>query len=342
MSRKSSTIRKIAFYIIVLLSVIVILASLLSLIYDIPKWYLKALDFPRLQQLVAAFILLFAFVILNRKWKTASVALLLGLCSSVLIHSIYMFPYALGSEVVFSKEITEKDYPNTVSILLGNVLMTNKNSDAFLKIVEKSKPDMVLTMEVNDWWIENLEGLEKEYPYSMKHSLDNAYGMALHSKLPLKNTEINFLNHSKVPSFTAIITLPSGKEFKFYGVHPVAPFPSDKYPTNIGKPHENGKQEIAIQKIGKSVMEDTLPVIVAGDFNDVSWSNTTRLFGKNCDIKDVRIGRGLHNTFDATSSFMRWPLDHFFVSNEWSVVEFERLESFDSDHFPLFGKFFVE
>nr|WP_211362780.1 hypothetical protein [Gillisia hiemivivida] len=56
-------------------------------------------------------------------------------------------------------------------------------------------------------------------------------------------------------------------------------------------------------------------------------------------MKDVRIGRGLYNTFDAQSMIMRWPLDHFFVSEGIAVVEFKQLKKIGSDHFPLFAKF---
>ena len=201
---------------------------------------------------------------------------------------------------------------------------------------------MVLAMEVDTWWIQNLKPLSETYPYTILNPLDNAYGMALYSKFKIKQHEIQFLNHSKVPSFNTEIILPSNATFKFYGVHPVAPFPSDKYPENIGEKTEEEQAEIALVKIGKLVSGNKIPTIVAGDFNDVSWSNTSRLFGNNGNLKDVRIGRGLYNTFDAQSMLMRWPLDHFFVSEGIKVIEFKRLQKFGSDHFPLFAKFQID
>jgi len=335
----SSKTYKIIFYIIVGISTLLILASLLSLVYDIPKWYLKILDFPRLQQFILAILMLILFVIINKKWNTGSIALSVGLLGAIFIHFSFISAYLIGDTAVTSIETSEVKPERTIGILLGNVLIDNKNSSKFKEIISTTKPDLVLAMEVNSWWVEELEVLKKDYPYTIEYPLDNAYGMALYSKFPLSETEIKFLNHSKVPSFISIVTLPSGDTFKFYGVHPVAPFPSDKYPDNIGKKSDGKQKEIALTKVGRLVSKNNEQTIVAGDFNDVSWSNTSRLFGQNGNLKDARIGRGLLNTFDAQSMIMRWPLDHFFVSEGISVVKFKRLPKFDSDHFPLFAKF---
>lgn len=334
--------RTIAYYCVIVVSFLLILASLLSLVYNIPKWYLKALDFPRLQQFVASILMLLLFIILNRKWKLPSIALVIGLLASIFIHFSFISTYLLGEKAVPSIEESELNPDNTVGILISNVLITNKNSSKFLEIISDTNPDLILVMEVDSWWIKELESLKKGYPYFIEHPLDNAYGMALYSKLPLSETEIQFLNHSKVPSFNTLINLPSGKTFKFHGVHPVAPFPSDKYPENIGENGNDQQKEVALEKVGMLVSKNKRPSIVAGDFNDVSWSNTSRLFGQNGNLKDVRIGRGLYNTFDAQSMIMRWPLDHFFVSEGISVVEFKRLPKFGSDHFPLFAKFEIK
>lgn len=337
-----SKIRKILFYIVIVISTLLILASLLSLIYDIPKWYLKILDFPRLQQFLGSVLMLIGFITLNKRWKFASIALSLGLLGAIFIHFSIISPYLIGEKVVPSIQESAVNPKNTVEIVLANVLITNKNSSKFLKTIDISNPDLILVMEVDSWWVKQLQVLKEQYPHTMEYPLDNAYGMALYSKFPLSETEIQFLSHSKVPSFNVVVNLPAGNSFRFHGVHPVAPFPSDKYPDNIGKKGEKEEKEVALKKVGKLVSKNELPTIVAGDFNDVSWSNTSRLFGQNGNLKDVRIGRGLFNTFDAQSMIMRWPLDHFFVSEGIAVVEFERLPKIGSDHFPLLARFQID
>ncbi|NNF19701.1 MAG: endonuclease [Flavobacteriaceae bacterium] len=335
-------IRKISNYVIIVLSTLLILTSLASLVHDIPRWYLKILDFPRLHQFLLGLLLLMGFALLNKKWKLASLLLTAGLLSAIFIHFSFISPYLLGDKVVPDANGSEVNSESTVGILIANVLITNKKSGKFKELIGNTDPDMVLAMEVDQWWVEELKYLEKDYPYTMEHPLDNAYGMSLYSKYPITDTEIRFLNHNKVPSFHLKVSLPSGNKINFHGVHPVAPFPSDKYPENIGEQGNEQQKEVELLRVGDIVSENELPSIVAGDFNDVAWSNTSRMFGQNGNLKDVRIGRGLLNTFSAESWFMRWPLDHFFVTGTIKVASFKRLPGIHSDHFPLYAEFLIE
>lgn len=327
-----SSFRKIFWYFVILISTLVILASLLSLFYDLPYWYSKVLDFPRLQYWILGVLCLLLFLGLNKRWKLPSYLLLLGLLAAIYIHSVRIFPYWFGDKAVpdAPAAYNEKD---AFSIILANVLIKNEQYDEFFKLVIKRNPDMLLAMEVDQKWVDQLQILKQRYPYVISWPNDEAYGMILFSKFPLNNQEVDYLNHNFVPSFQTDVVLPSGKSFRFHGVHPVAPMPSDKYPDN------KGEKEVALLKVGEMVAEEKKPSLVAGDFNDVSWSHTARLFGHDGKLKNVRIGRGLYNSFDATSMVMRWPLDHYFVTEEFSLVELKRLKSFGSDHFPMYAKF---
>ena len=44
----------------------------------------------------------------------------------------------------------------------------------------------------------------------------------------------------------------------------------------------------------------------------------------------------MFNTFHADHWFMRWPLDHLFHSDHFTLAEIRRLSGFGSDHFALF------
>lgn len=308
-----------------------IILSGLSLIHDITFWYAEILDFPRFQYLILSVVCLILFGLLKKHWNFLSVMLVLGLLSAVVIHSVKVGPYFVGNKVVPDFKSEEGSH-SSVRILIVNVLMTNRNAQELLKIIENHDPDVVLAMEVNQWWVNQLEVLEQEYPNIVGHPLDNAYGMSLYSKLLLKSMDIEFLKHPDVPSFHAVMTLPSGQNFFFHGIHPVAPVPSSKYPDNLGE------KEVALAKVGMMVAQEELPSIVAGDFNDVSWSRTTRFFEDQGNLKNVRLGRGLYNSFNAQSLIMRWPLDHFFVTTEFRLKELKRLPGFGSDHFPVLAE----
>lgn len=245
-------------------------------------------------------------------------------------------PYWFGQKIVPDAEIVNNTSSDRISILLANVLIENRESKKFIEIIEEYNPDLLLVMEVDQWWVEELQILKKQFPHYMEYPLDNAYGMALYSRFSLQEKKIEFFQHKDVPSFHTKVELPSKKQFFFHGVHPVAPIPSGKYPDNVGR------KEVSLLKTAEKVANDTLPSIVAGDFNDVSWSNTSRLFEDTGNLRNVRIGRGLYNSFNANSRFMRWPLDHYFVTQEFSLLTLERLPTFGSDHFPMFGEFIIE
>ncbi len=315
-----------------MVSVILIISSLLSLIQGLSYWYSKIFDFPRVQYLLLSLVCLIAFAFLNRKWGFSSILLSLGLISTITIQAILILPYFWGDKQVPDASSAAKP-ENSVSILISNVLITNRESADFLQIVDDANPDLLLVMEVDEWWVTQLNTLKEEYAYVIEYPLDNAYGMALYSKLPLKDSEIMFLKHDDVPSFHATVILPSGNPFVFHGVHPVAPVPSEKYPDN------KGEEEIALLKVGNIVAADTLPAMVAGDLNDVSWSRTSMLFEEQGKLYNVRIGRGLFNSYNANSFIQRWPLDHFFVTHEFAVIDLKLLPAFGSDHFPVFAKF---
>lgn len=323
-------------YLLIILSASLVIITLLSLIHDIKLWYYKVLDFPRIQFFIAGSFFTILFVLNNKKWKFPSISLVLGLIIALIIHGIVLYPYFLGKVAVPNHTADSYEIEDTFDVLISNVLMKNKETSKFINIVQERDPDILVAMEVDEWWVKNLEVLEENYPYVIKYPLDNAYGMSLYSKFPFEKKEIKFLKHEDVPSFHTIMTLPSGKSFNFYAVHPVAPVPSKKYPDN------SDEKEYELLAIGNLVADNPLPSVVAGDFNDVSWSNTSKVFGESGGLKNVRLGRGLYNTFDSKSSFLRWPLDHYFVTQEFSLIDLQRLPEIGSDHFPLYVKFVLE
>nr|MDQ3101362.1 endonuclease/exonuclease/phosphatase family protein [Bacteroidota bacterium] len=173
-------------YIVILLGVLVILASLLSLIQDLSYWYLKLLDFPRLQYLTVALICLLVFIGLNKRWGYAAIFLCLGLLGAFIIQSVRILPYVIGEKIVPDGDASALTAGNIVGIMIANVLISNRQAEDFLQIVKDTDPDMLVAMEVDQWWMNALEPLHQRYPHRMEYPTDNAYGMVLYSRFPLE------------------------------------------------------------------------------------------------------------------------------------------------------------
>ncbi|HKJ79360.1 MAG TPA: endonuclease/exonuclease/phosphatase family protein, partial [Prolixibacteraceae bacterium] len=219
---------------------------------------------------------------------------------------------------------------NTISVMVSNVLQTNHEVDKLLALVKKMQPDVLLTLETNKWWEEKLKPLEANWPHTIKQPLENLYGMNFYSRLELKDVKINYLVTDEIPSFQAKVQLKSGVNVQLFCVHPKPPFPTESK-TSLFRDAE-------LLLVGKKVEDIDSPVLVFGDFNDVAWSRTTRLFQKVSELLDPRIGRGFFNTFHAEYPFMRFPLDHIFHSSHFKLVKMKRLSYVGSDHFPIYTR----
>lgn len=332
-------VRRILFYLIVVAGTLCVLLTMASLLYNTQFWFLKVLDFVREQALLACLICLVAFVAINRQWGPSAILLVLGLVTAAALQISIILPYTpLWAKAAPSANPALATRENTFSLLSANVLMKNRNAAGFLRIVDKANPDIVLAMETNKWWANQLKPLKERYPYTILCPLPNTYGMLLYSRLPLRHAHIRFLQHDSVPSFQVEARLPGGSWFILHAVHPVPPVPSP-YPDNIGK---EGQKEVVLLKIGEMITQNTMPTVVAGDFNDVAWSHTNRLFGQKSKLNDLRVGRGLYNSFDAFSIIRRWPLDQVYATSRFQVLELKRLPKYGSDHFPMYVKLLLQ
>lgn len=290
-------------------------------------WIVRGMDFPRLQIMFFSLVLLIT-IILFLDYRNPLTLILSSLTTLCLIwHLWWILPYTpLWTKEV--KSCNEYEPEKKLSIITSNVLTPNRNAEALIQLVKKHQPDILVTLESDMWWQEQLRVLEADMPFTVKCPLDNLYGMHLYSKLKLHDQEISFLVEKDVPSIHISLELRTGDRVRAHFVHPAPPSPTENT--------ESTERDAELIIIARSVEKSNQPVLVAGDLNDVAWSSTTRLFRKISGLLDPRIGRGLFNTFHVNYPFLRWPLDHLFHSDHFTLRSIKRLPSIGSDHFPLF------
>ncbi|WP_242929164.1 endonuclease/exonuclease/phosphatase family protein [Pontibacter vulgaris] len=315
-----------AYSILALLTCFLVLVTVLPL-WRHEAWWVRGLDFPRLQFIIFAILLLASDgMLLNfSDYDTWALTGTAAIC--FVYHGGWILPYTrlYPTEVKWARP---KNRANKISILTANVLTPNRNTDALIGLVENYKPDVLVTLETDAWWQEKLAVLESNYTYSIKCPQDNLYGMHVYSKLPLEDSAIQYLVEPDVPSIHSLVVLPSGIKVRMHFLHPAPPSPTEN--------PESTERDAELLVVAKSVANEAIPIIVTGDLNDVAWSETTRLFRKISGLLDPRVGRGMFNTFHANYPFARWPLDHLFHSDHFTLCKIKRLPYFGSDHFPVF------
>ncbi|MBC5773699.1 endonuclease/exonuclease/phosphatase family protein [Pontibacter sp. KCTC 32443] len=311
--------------------ILVVLTYFLAIVTVLPlwrhdAWWVRGLDFPRFQFMLAALFMFVAEAIVldfSRfdSWLMLGIAL-----GSFCFHCGWILPYTRLFPVEV-KTAKHREPENLIRILTANVLMPNRNADGLLHLVKKHQPDVLVALETNLWWEEQLRVLENEYRYTIKCPLENKYGMHVYSRLQLEDAAIQYLVEPDVPSMHALVVLRSSKKVRVHFLHPAPPSPTENLASS--------ERDAELLVVAKSVSDELSPIIVTGDLNDVAWSSTTRLFRKISGLLDPRIGRGMFNTFHADILIARWPLDHLFHSEHFTLAHIERLPYFGSDHFPM-------
>jgi endonuclease/exonuclease/phosphatase (EEP) superfamily protein YafD len=312
---------------------IVILGMALAVATALPlwrrqSWWIRVFDFPRLQIAAGLLVVLLAHV--GVQGLAASVPAmafwaLLVLCLALQLWRILPFTRLARVQVLQS---TMAQPTASLRLLFANVLQPQRRSEKLLELIREADPDVLLALETDRWWQLQFAALDKRYPHRVLLPQDNTYGMLLYSRWPLQDVEVSHLVESDVPSIHCTLLLPRGLHVRLHCLHPRPPAPAE-HPDSIPRDAE-------LLMVGKAIKGDARPTVVMGDLNDVAWSHTSNLFRRISGLLDPRHGRGFFNTFHAKHWMLRFPLDHFFHTNDFKLVEFRRLPAFGSDHFPVF------
>ncbi|TWT62463.1 endonuclease/exonuclease/phosphatase family protein [Rubinisphaera italica] len=230
-------------------------------------WWVRICDFPRVQLLALLMLVLLITCILRcySKWQTIDTALFVLIGITGLWQISFILPYTMiwSEEVPGITEIPEGN--PSFRIVIANLEIGNEEKTAVVEKLNEFDPDILLTIETDQPWMDELTNLDREL-----------------------------------------------------------------------KLHSHVVRDAELMLIAKTVSENQQDSwIVTGDFNDVAWSHTTRLFKRVSGLKDPRIGRRMLNTFHSEYPLLRYPLDHVFVSNGFHLESLDRAKMPGSDHFAV-------
>jgi endonuclease/exonuclease/phosphatase (EEP) superfamily protein YafD len=313
-------------------AVFLIAATILPFIKS-RHWAIRAFDFPRLQLAFGAGLWCAARLARARgryaELPPADRQLLALTAAAVATQLLQVRPYTRFAR----KEVLHSTGDPDLTLITANVLMQNRRTDLYRQLFQEQQPDIILLTEPDARWAREMDYLKQTYPHVVEHPLGNTYGMILYSRLPLIDPEIRFLVKDEIPSIKTRVRLRDGRIIWLYAVHPEPP--ASLKPDNT--PRGSGPRDVELLLLAEELEQLNEPTIVVGDFNDVAWSHTTRLFKRLSRLLDPRRGRGMFNTFHARYAPLRYPLDHLFHSEHLTLVDFQRLPFTGSDHFPIYA-----
>ncbi len=305
-----------------ILSCLLIISVLIPFIKH-THWTVRVFDYPRFQKLVLVITTCILFIFIPKTSLTISLFIGLILASIYLLWVI--LPYSpFGKKMIDQVDLRPDEKP--LNLLVYNVLQDNSKYQNLVELIKKKNPDIVFLLETNKEWMEQIKEATNDFEYKIEVPLENTYGLLFYSKLPIKYQEINYLISTEIPSIIADIEY-NNQIVRLYGLHPTPPVPQEN--------EESTERDAEILMIGKQAKEYGKACIVFGDLNDVAWSRTTRLFLKTSQMLDPRRGRGMYSTFHAHHWFLRWPLDHYFLSSQFRLIDMKRESNIGSDHFPI-------
>lgn len=302
---------------------LLIIFIMINIISDIPSENIIS-DILSHFQIQYLFISLF-FILLTSYLSLINKKFLIYLFLSITI---------LGIKIFNISPINFTNIPNTnnsqaIKIGLFNVLTSNTNYQGLINETEEQNPDIIILQEIDDLWINNLKPLNKKYKYNIKHIRYDNFGIAMFSKLPIIDYQIEKWTGYEIPVIKAKLKL-KNKDILLYAIHTLPPVSNEYLKTR----NEMLKE---INTISNSNKEK---IIIAGDLNTTRYSHAYKKYILNSNLYDIQTNsNNIHGTWNAKHpSFMRISLDHVLVSKDIKGTDFNIGKGFGSDHLPIFVK----
>lgn len=306
-----------------LLQRLTILAIIVLFLFSITSYVplsIRLTDLPShfvLQYTIGAVVLGVLALLLKIKWRYL---FLLGF--AFILNSANLAPYIDRTAATTTAD--------SFTVLQANTLYLNKSTKPLQRLIEAEKPDIITAVEVNDAFAEMFQSLADAYPYQfVVPQNNNARGLAVLSKFPLKNKSVVFFSEARVPAQSISLSL-RGRTVDVLSLHPFTPI------------HDLALRDADLRTAAKAYAPPRKnPLIVTGDFNATPWSPIMRQFMATTRLRAARASRGILPSWPVflPANILRIPIDHVFVSDGIEVLDYRLGSSIGSDHLPTLGIF---
>lgn len=283
---------------------------------DIDSWNIDMLShFPFQYALVAGSLLLVCL------WKKyAQLSVLAGL----------IFVVNIGMIIDFGSLTQAAGYEDsTFKVYSANIHRFNRDMSRLAQEIEEKKPEIVLLCEVTADHIQPLRSIMKNYPYHVEYTPVGklGIGIVLLSKFPVSGVEKEQLSEFGNALVTSVLKV-NGRETMLFAIHSPNPSFKKDFPVRTDQ----------FLRIAEKINKQSMPVIVAGDFNATPYSPTFKHLLKATGLKDSRDGFGWQPSWPTSFPLLWIPIDHILVSPEFKILNRAVGNYIGSDHYPVLAE----
>lgn len=277
-------------------------------------WFLELFTHFRLQLAAAAIVMSVVALI----FRMPRAGILFALLS--IVNLSFILPY-----VVPAFEAAQEK-PDGIRVMVFNLSARNGDYDAFARMVDSLRPDVIGLVEVQNRWSAPLERLEATYPHQISRPEDGYFGLALLSRFPLRELdESPYLHDGLQTAVLAELELPEVTATLVVS-HVMAPL----------SPARAALRNAQLEGLSAFFRGDARRArILIGDLNITPWSPRYDVIESQTGLRNAAKNRGYLGTWPASPAIFRIPIDHCLVSDRFAVQGIEIGPDITSDHLPL-------
>jgi endonuclease/exonuclease/phosphatase (EEP) superfamily protein YafD len=210
-----------------------------------------------------------------------------------------------------------------IRIMLINVNTQRGDPQKIRDAIETTNPDILVLLEINTRWLQQLTWLQQHYDYSRTQPRVDNFGIGLYTRLPMKNAKVVSIGDVDIPSIIADLEV-SGTNLHVIATHPVPP---------VGAEYSMWRNA-QLQALPQYIPNHQ-PVLLVGDLNTTPWSYHFKTLLRESGLRNSAKGFGIQPTWPTHNPLLRIPIDHCLHSNNIFIQNRTIGPNVSSDHYPL-------
>ena len=215
-----------------------------------------------------------------------------------------------------------------VTVMTYNLLVSNRNSEGVVAAIREADADVVGLVELNATIGDAIRrDLIDEYPYQVLFDRGSLFGLGVISRYPIERIETGLGDDPDWNGDPIAVQVDwEGGPFVFVAVHS----PASSHKVDIRERHARLVRDFA--------RAQTLPVIIAGDFNASDRNQSISIIKQALNDAFREAGTGIGHTFPGASDAVTrgssrpetfgipWPqwlvrIDYIFYSDDWQAID---------------------